>query len=190
MNLFTSYQSRGSHRLGHTALHCDRTCCFSLSLLRSAKLNRTCVFQTGPRPFLYFLLYFNVMYSLYNYLSASFVLVHVVENCTDKIIIHFKDVLRFSNKANVVCKSLCVCIIQNPIKFRKEVLTNQICAHTHTSVNTSDWSVFPFSMLPAFASIQLSFQCEALSSPVNCMNWSSTTGEVCVELLFKRNELH
>lgn len=111
MNLFTSCQSRGSHRLGHTALHCDRTCCFSLSLLRSAKLNRTCVFQTGPRPFLYFLLYFNVMYSLYNYLSASFY-EHVWftswKTVLTKLLFILKMCLDFLTKP-MLFANLCVC---------------------------------------------------------------------------------
>lgn len=138
MNLFTSYQSRGSHRLGHTALHCDRTCCFSLSLLRSAKLNRTCVFQTGPRPFLYFHLYFNVMYSLYNYLSASFY-EHVWftswKTVLTKLLFILKMCLDFLTKP-MLFANLCVCAsfrIQSnserkywPIRF----------VHTHTRLWT------------------------------------------------------
>lgn len=139
MNLFTSCQSRGSHRLGHTALHCDRTCCFSLSLLRSAKLNRTCVFQTGQRPFLYFHLYFNVMYSLYNYLSASFY-EHVWftswKTVLTKLLFILKMCLDFLTKP-MLFANLCVCAsfrIQSnserrywPIRF----------VHTHTRLWTN-----------------------------------------------------
>lgn len=143
MNLFTSCQSRGSHRLGHTALHCDRTCCFSLSLLRSAKLNRTCVFQTGQRPFLYFHLYFNVMYSLYNYLSASFY-EHVWftswKTVLTKLLFILKMCLDFLTKP-MLFANLCVCAsfrIQSnserkywPIRF----------VHTHTRVCEQIWLV-------------------------------------------------